>query len=67
MKRRAEAVRQRDSCTTTRSSNDPMPDSGMDMNGIVTNEECERRVQSVLAEVGLTDRNHFVEARHGVR
>ena len=39
-----------------RSSNDLMPDKDMNRNGIVTSESWRQRVQSVLKELGLTDR-----------
>ena len=39
VKRIAEAVLHRDSDTRARSSNEPMPDSGTDMNNIVTKEQ----------------------------
>ena len=48
VKRPAEAVLHRDSRTRARSSNDPMPGSGMDMNSIVTHEQCEQITQLVL-------------------
>ena len=68
VKRFADAVLQRDSDTRARSSHDPMPDSGMDMESIVTNEQCEQEIQSVLKELGFTDRNNFEEAstRYGL-
>ena len=34
----------------------------MDMNSIVTTDQCERRIQSVLKELGFTDRKNLVEA-----
>ena len=55
VKRLAEAVLQRDFDRRARSSNDPMPDSDMDMNSIVTSEQCEQRIQSVLIEFGFAD------------
>ena len=30
-----------------------MPYSGMDMNSILTNEQCERRIQSILKELAF--------------
>ena len=45
VKRSAEAVLQCDSDTRVRSSNEPVPDSGTAMNSMMTNEQCERRVQ----------------------
>ena len=56
----ADAVLHRDSDTGARRSNEPMPDSDMDMNNIVTKEQCERITQAVLKELGLADRNNFV-------
>ena len=38
-----------------------MPDSGMDMNSSVTNEQCEQRIQSVLKELRFTDGKNLVE------
>ena len=61
VKRLAEVVVQRDCDTRDRSSNEPIPDSGMDMNSIVTNEQCEQIIQSVLKELGFTVRKNLVE------
>ena len=61
VKRFAEIVVQRDSDTRDRSSNGPIPDSGMDMNSIVTNEQCEQIIQSVVKALGFTDRKNLVE------
>ena len=61
MKRLSEEVLQRDSDTRAVSSNDPMSDNGMIMNSIVTNEQCEQRIQSVVKELEFTDRNSLVE------
>ena len=41
--------------TRARSSDDPIPDSGMIMNSIVTHEQCERRIQAVLKKFGSTE------------
>ena len=40
----------------------------MDMNSIVTNEQCRQIIQSVLKELGFDDRNYFVEdsTRYGL-
>ena len=46
--------------TRARSSDDPIPDSGMIMNSIVTHEQCERRIQAVLKKFGFTDRQNNV-------
>ena len=59
MKRLAEAVLQRDSDTRARSSDDPMPHSGMHMHSTVTNEQREQRFQSLLKELGITDGKNF--------
>ena len=61
VKETREAVWQRDSDTRARSLNDPMPDSGMDMNSIVMNEQCEQRIQSFPTELVFIERNYFVE------
>ena len=61
VKRLAEVFVQRDCDTRDRSSNEPIPDSGMDMNSIVTNEQCEQIIQSVVKELGFTDRKNLVE------
>ena len=37
-----------------------MTDSGADMNSTATNEQCERRIQSTLKELGFDDRENFV-------
>ena len=56
-KRLAEVVLQRDSGARHWSCNGPMP-SGIDMNSIVTTEQCEQRVQSVLKELGEDSTGH---------
>ena len=56
VQRFAEAVWPRDSDTRVRSSNVPFTDSGMDTNSIVTNEQCEQRIQSVPKELVWHDR-----------
>ena len=56
VKETREAVWQRDSNTRARSLNDPMPDSGKDMNSIVMNEQCEQRIQSFPTELVFIDR-----------
>ena len=61
VKRLAEAVLHRDSDTRARSSNEPMPDSGTDMNSIVTKEQCGQRIQSVLKQLGFIDRKNLAE------
>ena len=38
-----------------------MPDRGIDMNSVVTNEQCEERIQSVVKTFGFTCRINFVE------
>ena len=57
----AEAVLQRDVDTKTRSSNEPMPDIGMDTHSIVTSEQCERRITYVAKELGYMDPKNLVE------
>ena len=61
VKRFAEVVVQRDCDTRDRSSNEPIPDSDMDMNSILTNEQCEQTIQSVLKDLGFTVRKNLVE------
>ena len=56
VKRPLQAELQRDSETRAQSPNVPMPDSDMDMNSMVTSEQCEQRIQQVLKVLGLADR-----------
>ena len=48
VQRFAETVLRRDCDTRARSSSEPLPASGMDVHSIVTNEQREERIQSVL-------------------
>ena len=61
VKRRAEALLQRDSDARVRSSTEPIPNSGMHMQKIVTIEQCEQRIQTVLKDLVSVDLGNFVE------
>ena len=41
--------------------NQPIPDSGTDVNGIVKKKRCERGIEPVLKELGSTDRENLVQ------